>query len=62
MESAHHVIDFLPNGHVEAMHNDAFTLAFLGRQNIERATEIKFNEESQKWDIHLPCTEPFMAQ
>jgi hypothetical protein len=50
-----HVIDFLPTGEVEAMHNDQFSLAFLGKQEIERATEIKFNPDSQTWGIYLPA-------
>lgn len=46
-----HVIDFRPDGSVQAMHNDRFDLAFLGRQKVERATEIKFNESTQRWGI-----------
>lgn len=49
-----HVIDFSPTGHVEAMHNDAFDLSFIGPQSIHRATEIKFNEETQSWSICEP--------
>lgn len=49
-----HVIEFSPMGHVEAMHNDAFDLSCIGPQSITRATEIKFNEESQDWAICEP--------
>jgi hypothetical protein len=49
-----HVIDFTPEGEVQAMHNDKFDLSFLGKQSIERATEIKFDEPSQKWGILFP--------
>jgi hypothetical protein len=51
-----HVIDFFPTGEVEAMHNDKFDLSFLGPQRIYRATEIKFNEGTQKWAICEPMT------
>lgn len=48
-----HVIKFSPSGQAEAMHSDKFSLAFLGRQTIQRASELKFNERTQKWDIWL---------
>jgi hypothetical protein len=52
--SADIVIDFRPEGTVQGMHRDEFNLGFLGAQRIERASEIKFNEESQLWDIYFP--------
>jgi hypothetical protein len=57
----YHVIDFLPTGEVEAMHNDKFDLSFLGRQSIERATEIKFDQASQKWAIWFPKSWPHIG-
>ena len=48
------VIDIAPTGEVSAMHREQFPLAFLGNQKIERASEIKFDEESQLWDVALP--------
>ena len=50
-----HVIDFTPDGQAQAMHRDDMNLSFLGRQSIVRATEIKFNEDTQKWDICYPA-------
>lgn len=47
------VIDFTPEGQVQALHQDAFPLWFLGRMEVTRASTIAFNEESQRWDIHL---------
>lgn len=47
------VIDFFPYGGVEAMQSDKFSLSFLGRQQVRRATEIIFNENRQCWDIEL---------
>ncbi len=48
------VITFDPNGSVQAMHRDQFNLGFLGKQQIERASEIFFNEVSQAWGVMLP--------
>lgn len=48
------VIDFDPSGAASAMHRDSFSLGFLGKQEIKRASEIKFNESTQKWDVYLP--------
>lgn len=47
------VIDVEPTGVVTAMHRDAFSLAFLGKQDIQRASEIVFNAETQHWDVKL---------
>lgn len=47
------VIDFAPNGTVSSLHQDAFSLGFLGNQHIERATDITFNEATQKWNIRV---------
>ena len=47
------VIDFSPEGSVEAMHRDQFALGFLGKQSISRASDIKFDEDSQTWAIHV---------
>lgn len=49
-----HVIEFTPQGTVHAMHNDKVDLSVLGKQSIERATEIKFCDECQTWGIYLP--------
>ena len=47
------VIDFNPDGSVEMMQDDKIGLGFLGHQEIRRATEIKWNETSQSWEIEL---------
>lgn len=49
-----HVIDFNLDGSVEALHSDQFPLSFLGRQSITRATDIRFSEGRQAWDIWFP--------
>lgn len=48
-----YVIDFKSNGTAEAMNSDSFSLSFLGRQKIERASDIRFNEELQAWQIWI---------
>ena len=54
MNTYYMVISFDEDGGVNAMHRDQFDLGFLGPQKIERASEIKFNETTQLWDIYLP--------
>ncbi len=51
------VIEFTESGEVTAMHRDSFSLGFLGKQSISRASEIMFNEDTQRWDIHLASPE-----
>ncbi len=48
------VVNFSATGMVTAMHRDAFDLGFLGKQSVSRASEIKFNEDTQLWDVYLP--------
>ncbi len=54
------VIDFRPDGAVEAMHRDRFNLGFLGKQQVSRASEIIFDENTQKWDIHVGVGDKFL--
>lgn len=56
------IIDFFSDGSAQAMHRDQFPLGFLGRMEVVRASEIKFNEETQLWDIFLPETSGDSAQ
>lgn len=46
-----HVISIGVDGRVRSMHNDKFNLGVLGPQRIERASDIRFNEDTQQWDI-----------
>lgn len=59
LHAARMVIDFSPTGEVEAMHRDTFPLAFLGKQSISRASDIRHNEETQLWDIYVADGEGF---
>jgi len=47
------VISVTPDGAVESLHKDQFDLGFLGDKKVCRATEITFNDATQKWDIVL---------
>lgn len=47
-------VDFSPTGEVQAMHReDVFDLSFLGKMKVFRASDIRFDEASQSWGIHL---------
>lgn len=56
-----HVIDISATGRVEAMHNDSFDLGFLGPQSISRASDIRFDESSQKWGIWIVDNGEYLA-
>lgn len=56
-----HVISFKPNGEVTALHNDNFDLSFLGRQQIKRATDIRFDGSTQTWGLWLPKPWPHVG-
>lgn len=45
------VIDIHEHGAVEAMHSEEFSLNFLGKQEIKRASDIRFNTDTQLWGI-----------
>lgn len=47
------VIEFDSHGGASSMHSDKFPLSFLGKMEVRRASEIKFNPDTQKWDIWL---------
>lgn len=52
------VIDFRPDGGVEAMHRDTFPLGFLGKQAIRRASDIRHQESDDTWTIFLATDKP----
>lgn len=45
------VIDFKPDGHVTALHMDAFDLGFLGKKETYRQTDIVFDSDMQLWNL-----------
>ncbi len=48
------VIDVSIDGRVQALHMDEFPLSFLGKMHVTRASEIKYNSNTQRWDIGIP--------
>lgn len=49
------VITITPDGEVQSLHRDGMPLWFLGKVSVERASSIMFNEDTQRWDIHIHC-------
>lgn len=47
------VISFKEDGTVEMMQDDNINIGILGEQHIRRATEIRWNQGTQSWDIEL---------
>ncbi len=44
-----HVISCYPSGTVEAVQNDEIPLHSLGRSQMERASDVVWEEADQKW-------------
>lgn len=42
---------FKPGGAVECLYTEAIDLRVLGRLQIFRATDIRYNETTQQWDV-----------
>lgn len=51
------VIDIEANATVNALYFDEFPLTFLGRMQVTRVTEIKYDEEREHWVIVPPGNE-----
>lgn len=50
--NARMIIDIGPDGAVMCMNREGvFDVGFLGNRSIRRATDIRFNETTQSWDI-----------
>lgn len=43
---------FNPGGHIDCLYTEAIDLRALGRLHVVRATDIRFNESTQQWDVH----------
>lgn len=54
------VLDFTPDGRVQAMHRDVFPLGFLGKQTIKRASDIQHDAETDTWAIHVAVGDQFV--
>jgi hypothetical protein len=43
---------FHPGGSIDCLYTEAIDLRALGRLHVVRATDIRFNDSSQEWDVH----------
>lgn len=43
---------FDPAGQIGCLYTEAIDLRALGKLEITRATDIRFNDASQQWDVH----------
>jgi hypothetical protein len=43
---------FNPGGHIDCLYTEAIDLHALGRLQVVRATDIRFNDITQQWDVH----------
>jgi hypothetical protein len=47
------LIDINGTGAMKGLHFEDFSLLLFGEGEIRRATDIKFNSRTQRWDINL---------
>ena len=47
---------FDPGGHIGCLYTEAIDLRALGRLQVVRATDIRFNPTTQQWDVHDAAT------
>lgn len=45
------VIQITPNGDVKTLYRDRNPVRNMGIPKIHRASDVRFNDESQKWEI-----------
>ena len=50
------IIRFTPGGHIDCLYTDAIDLRALGRLHVVRATDIRFNDQTQQWDTRHAVT------
>ena len=43
---------FMPGGQIDCLYTEAIDLRLLGRLQVVRATDIRFNDQNQQWDVH----------
>jgi len=51
-----HTLRFTPGGRIDCLYTEAFDLRVLGRLQVVRATDIRFNPATQQWDVHNAAT------
>ena len=42
---------FNPGGHIDCLYTEAIDLHALGRLQVVRATDIRFDDSKQQWDV-----------
>lgn len=47
---------FNPGGSIDCLYTEAIDLRALGRLQVVRATDIRFNDTTQQWDVHDAAT------
>jgi len=47
---------FKPSGHIDCLYTEAIDLHALGRLHVVRATDIRFNYQSQQWNVRCAAT------
>ena len=52
-----HVLRFNAAGQVECLYTEALDLRLLGPLQITRATDIRFNERIQQWEVRCASTD-----
>lgn len=51
-----------PGGLIGCLYTEAIDLRALGRLHVVRATDIRFNESTQQWDVrHAATGEPLFS-
>ena len=50
------VLRFTPGGRIDCLYTEAIDLRVLGRLQVVRATDIRFNPTNQQWDVHDAAT------
>ena len=47
---------FNPGGHIDCLYTEAIDLRALGRLTVFRATDIRFCERTQQWNVRCAST------
>jgi hypothetical protein len=51
------ILRFNPGGQIDCLYTEAIDLRALGKLEISRATDIRFNDATQQWDVHAANTD-----
>ena len=51
---------FDETGHVACLYTEAVDLRALGRLHVVRATDIRFNDSTQQWEVRCATTEEIL--